>query len=104
MKNAMKNKKDQWIPEVGTVVRSKTGRDRKRVFLVIGIDAKNSVAPVIIADGKLRKAEDRKHKNPAHLVSLGRIDEIAKKDTPLCFTNSEIAEICKEYDICNNFS
>jgi len=100
----MKNKKIQWIPEPGTVVRSKTGRDRKRVFVVIGLDTENPVAPVIIADGRLRKVEDRKHKNPAHLIKVGRIDEITKNGTSCCFTNGEIAEICKEYDICNNFS
>jgi ribosomal protein L14E/L6E/L27E len=75
----------------GTVVRSKTGRDRKRVFLVIGTDEKNVTAPVIIANGTLRKIEDRKHKNPAHLEYLGTIVESERKELEANFTNSKIA-------------
>ena len=92
------------ILEVGTVVRSKTGRDRKRVFLVIGIDEKNVTSPVIIANGTLRKIEDAKHKNPAHLAYVGAIVESERKELLDDFTNSKIAEICSEYDICNNFA
>ncbi|MBR5252930.1 MAG: RNA-binding protein [Clostridia bacterium] len=84
--------------EVGTVVRSKTGRDRKRVFLVIGIDEKNITAPVIIANGTLRKIEDSKHKNPAHLEYVGAIVESVRKELAEDFTNSKIAEICSKHD------
>jgi len=91
------------ILEVGTVVRSKTGRDRKRVFLVIGIDEKNVTSPVIIANGTLRKIEDAKHKNPAHLAYVGAIVESERKELLDDFTNSKIAEICSKYDIRDNF-
>ena len=90
--------------EFGTVVRSKTGRDRKRVFLVIGTDGENDTAPVIIANGTLRKIVDRKHKNPAHLEYLGTIVESERKALEANFTNSKIAEICIKHDICNNFA
>lgn len=90
--------------EVGTVVRSKTGRDRKRVFLVIGIDEKNVTSPVIIANGTLRKIEDEKHKNPAHLEYVGAIVESERKELLDDFTNSKIAEICSKYDIRDNFA
>lgn len=89
---------------LGTVVRSKTGRDRKRVFLVIGIDEKNVTSPVIIANGTLRKIEDEKHKNPAHLEYVGAIVESERKELLDDFTNSKIAEICSKYDIRDNFA
>jgi len=84
---------------VGDVVRSKCGRDRKRVFLVVEIDEKDKDAPVVIANGELRKLEDRKHKNPAHLeliASIGKSD-ISEAENDL--TNSKIAEICDRHDI-----
>ena len=87
------------VPGFGTVVRSKTGRDRKRVFLVIGIDRENATSPVIIANGTLRKIEDEKHKNPAHLEYIGTIVESERKELSEDFTNSKIAEICSKYDI-----
>lgn len=85
--------------EVGMIVRSKTGRDRKRVFLVIGIDYENRTAPVIIANGELRKIGDRKHKNPAHLIPVGRLVESERKELSESFTDGKIAEICIKYDI-----
>ncbi len=90
--------------EVGAVVRSKTGRDRKRVFLVIGIDSENVTSPVIIANGTLRKIEDAKHKNPAHLAYIGTIVESVRNELMEDFTNSKIAEICSKYDIRDNFA
>lgn len=83
---------------LGTVVRSKSGRDRKRVFLVIGLDTENSAAPIIIADGRLRKIEDQKHKNPAHLEYVGVIDKSDTERLSESLTNGEIAEICDKFD------
>lgn len=85
--------------EEGMIVRSKVGRDRKRVFLIIGFDWENVVSPVVIADGKLRKIEDAKHKNPAHLVPVRTLVESERKELSVCFTNSKIAEICESADI-----
>lgn len=82
----------------GSVVRSKFGRDRKRVFLVIGLDTGNPIAPIIIADGRLRKIEDRKHKNPAHLEYIGDIDKNDTEGLTKCLTDGKIAEICDKYD------
>ena len=96
--------KNNAVLEFGAVVRSKTGRDRKRVFLVIGIDAENITAPVVIANGELRKIEDEKHKNPAHLEYIGTIVELERNELLQCFTNGKIAEICSKYDKHNNFA
>ncbi len=85
--------------EVGQIVRSRCGRDRKRVFLVVEIDREDKYAPVVIANGTLRKIEDRKHKNPAHLEyvnTVGKSDIWECENDP---TNSKIAEICDRYDI-----
>ena len=84
---------------VGQIVRSKCGRDRKRVFMVVDIDCDDKYAPVVIANGTLRKLEDRKHKNPAHLepvATIGKSDIREYENDP---TNSKIAEICDRYDI-----
>ena len=83
---------------VGALVRSKCGRDRKRIFVVTDIDVDNADAPIVIADGKLRKIEDRKHKNPAHLEL---VEVLGKSDTEWLLydlTNGKIAEICEKHD------
>ena len=49
---------------IGRVVYSKAGRDKKRVFLIVGL---NEDGTVDIADGKLRKLAKPKRKNLAHL-------------------------------------
>ena len=85
-------------PIVGTVVRSKTGRDRKRVFIVVGIDEEKPLSPIIIANGTLRKLEDRKHKNPAHLEYVGVLDKSDREKLKNGLSNGEIAEICNKYD------
>ena len=83
---------------VGDIVQSVCGRDRKRVFLVVETDADNPTAPVVIANGSLRKKGDRKHKNPGHLRVIGALDksDIGKPLTSL--SDGEIAEICQNHD------
>ena len=83
---------------VGDVVQSTDGRDRKRVFLVIEIDGKNPVAPIVIANGSLRKKEDRKHKNPAHLRVIGTLDKTDIRKPAENLSDGEIAEICQNHD------
>lgn len=61
--------------EKGRVVISKAGHDKNGVFAVIGFE--NGMA--LIADGKERKLEKPKMKNPKHLELTKRIlsaDEI----------------------------
>jgi len=51
--------------EIGQVVRSKAGRDKGNVFLVLKIlDEKH----VLVVDGDLRKVEKPKKKKVKHLV------------------------------------
>ena len=49
---------------VGTVVKAKAGRDKEGYFVVV----KSEDKWVFIADGKRRKAENPKKKNPIHLT------------------------------------
>ena len=85
-------------PKPGMIVRSRVGRDRYRIFLIIGLDEENRVAPVIAADGMLHKRENGKHKNPVHLDFIADIGENGYTRDVSGLTNSEIAEICKKFD------
>ena len=49
---------------VGTVVKAKAGRDKEGFFVVV----KSEDKWVFIADGKRRKVESPKKKNPLHLT------------------------------------
>ncbi len=88
---------------VGSVVRSKCGRDRKRVFLVVKIDENDPTSPVYIADGRLRKIESPKKKNPIHLRPVCELAEDEKSALKDGISNEKIAQIveicertCKE--------
>lgn len=54
---------------VGSVVRSRAGRDTGRNFLVVGILDQEYV---LLSDGDLRKAEAPKKKKVKHLSATGR--------------------------------
>ncbi len=49
--------------EVGRVVRSKAGHDSNDIFAVVGFDE----TYVFISDGKERRVEKPKRKNPKHI-------------------------------------
>ena len=82
----------------GAIVRVKRGRDRYRTFAVIGLDPDNATAPLIISDGRLHPAKQRKHKNPAHLELLGMPVETDRKKLSEGAEDVEIAEICLKYE------
>ena len=82
----------------GAIVRSEKGRDRFRTFAVIALDPENPTAPLIVADGSLHPAAQRKHKNPAHLSLLGMPVESDRKRLTGGAEDGEIAEICLRYE------
>lgn len=86
----------------GTVVRSVSGRDRYRVFLVVELDERDPVSPVVIADGSLRKLSGRKHKNPAHLRFVARPTEEELQSLASGLNDEKILTICKKYDFKKN--
>lgn len=83
----------------GTVVRSVSGRDRYRVFLVVAIDTERSTCPIVVADGSLRKLESAKHKNPAHLRFVARPTDEELSALKSNMTDEQILTICKNYDL-----
>lgn len=60
---------------IGQYVRSKAGRDRDRIFIIMKIvDEKY----VLIADGDLRRIEKPKKKKIRHLTALSQVSESLK--------------------------
>jgi len=69
---------------IGQLVRSKAGRDKDRLFIIIGqIDDQY----VIIADGDLRRVEKPKNKKIRHLSRInqvsGTVEEALRTGEPL---------------------
>lgn len=59
--------------EKGSVVRSLCGRDKGRMFAVVGFTAENFA---LIADGRLRPVLKPKKKKLRHLQPVGRLDPV----------------------------
>lgn len=53
---------------IGSVVRSKCGRDKKRIFLVVGVV--EGTDRVLLADGDLHPLSKPKKKNLSHIAVL----------------------------------
>ncbi|WP_434578447.1 RNA-binding protein [Thermoanaerobacterium thermosaccharolyticum] len=81
---------------IGRIVKSKAGRDKNRIFVIVGVaDEKH----VFIADGDLRKIEKPKKKKLIHLQKYNEVDEtirekILKGET---VTNAEIMDALKQF-------
>lgn len=58
---------------IGSIVRSKCGRDRKRVFMIVGVcdDAKGRV---LLCDGELHPMSKPKKKSLSHIAVLAAAD------------------------------
>ena len=65
---------------LGSVVKSRVGRDRKRVFIVVGFTEVKGEMRLLVTDGRLRKTDKPKLKNPRHVRLIGRLggEEIAQ--------------------------
>ena len=84
--------------KVGSLVKSRCGRDRKRVFLVVKIDENDPLSPVYVANGTLRKIDNPKRKNPIHLLPIGELSDIEKSALKDGISDEEIAQIVEMYD------
>ncbi len=62
--------------EVGSVVRSKAGRDKGGLFIVIARDSEYAY----LADGDRRRAENPKKKKLRHIQVSGKIAEAVKAE------------------------
>lgn len=54
---------------IGSVVRSEAGRDKYKLMAVVGTDS----GMLLLCDGKERRLEKPKHKNPKHTVSTEKV-------------------------------
>ncbi|MBE3593220.1 MAG: KOW domain-containing RNA-binding protein [Thermoanaerobacter sp.] len=82
--------------QIGQVVRSKAGRDKGRIFVVVG---KFDDQHVLVADGDLRKIEKPKKKKFKHLQRYNDViwqikEKIQKSDK---LTNEEIRKFLEPY-------
>ncbi|OXT06200.1 RNA-binding protein [Thermoanaerobacterium thermosaccharolyticum] len=81
---------------IGRIVKSKAGRDKDRIFVIVGVAGEKHV---FIADGDLRKIEKPKKKKLIHLQKYNEVDEtirekILKGET---VTNAEIMDALKQF-------
>ncbi|OOB78016.1 MAG: hypothetical protein ATN33_02595 [Epulopiscium sp. Nele67-Bin001] len=76
---------------VGQIVLSKSGRDKGRPFIIIGVDDDF----VYIADGMLRKIESPKRKKMKHVQPTNQIAEKILLGEPL--TNVNLKDAIKIY-------
>ena len=81
---------------VGDVVKSLSGHDQNRLFIVIGIDKNGYLA---IIDGRYREKQNPKLKNPKHLVKVEHDENLLNKVNSPLTTNAEIHKLIKAYKI-----
>lgn len=70
----------QYAP--GNVVRSSAGRDRGHLYCVLSVTPER----VLVADGKRRRVNNPKPKNPAHL-------ELLRQGGPVLISDDEIRQV-----------
>ncbi len=77
---------------IGQVVKSKAGRDKDRIFLVLDIiDNEN----VFVVDGELRKLENPKKKRIKHLAVYKKVIEELQNAEENKIDNSYIRKLLK---------
>ena len=82
--------------KVGDIVKSLSGHDQNRIFIVVGIDKNGYIA---IIDGRYREKTKPKLKNPKHLQLVAHDENILNKFNSPIVTNAEIHKLIKAYKI-----
>lgn len=72
---------------IGSLVKATAGRDKDSYFVAVGEDG----GFVYIADGRERKLEKPKRKNPKHISPVGYVTEVGG------LTNRKIRRLINEY-------
>lgn len=80
---------------VGDVVKSCSGHDKERLFIVVSIDKNGYLA---IIDGRYREKINPKRKNPRHLIKVAHDDKIVEAIKSPIVTNKEIYNMIKVYN------
>ena len=79
----------------GTVVKSVSGRDRKRVFIVVGEED----GDLLVVNGSLRSTASPKRKNIRHVKPIGHLTEAECERLRLSLTDETAVDILKSYDL-----
>ena len=80
--------------KVGDIVESLSGHDKNHLFIIVSID-KNGYPAII--DGKKRKIDNPKRKNPKHLTKVANDLSIIDKINSKRSTDTEIYRCIKVY-------
>lgn len=79
---------------IGDVVKSTSGHDQNRLFIVVGIDKNGYLA---IIDGRYRGKEKQKLKNPKHVEFVAHDEVLLNKVNSPIVTNAEVYKLIKAY-------
>jgi ribosomal protein L14E/L6E/L27E len=84
--------------QIGQYVRSKAGRDKNHVFLVLDIIDHEYV---LVADGDLRRVERPKKKKNKHLFEFNQISDVVREKTQddKKLTNLMIRKEIEKFDL-----
>ena len=83
---------------LGHIVTSCAGRDKHRLFAIVGADENASDGTVYVADGRLRRIEAPKKKKLKHLKFTGNAnEEIRTLVNSGALTNNRLHSILNEY-------
>lgn len=79
---------------LGSIARSTAGRDKDKIFVIVGV---LDEAYVLIADGRSRKIEKPKKKKLKHLRAVGQSEYAAELLAENKLTNKTAAKITASY-------
>jgi len=80
------------------VVQSVAGRDRFRVFLVIGGNAECGYPVVFLVNGSLHRIENPKRKHLKHVRVIGHLTDEEIEAFRTDFSDKKAAELAAKYD------
>ena len=81
----------------GTVVKSCAGRDRKRVFIVIGTEESRGDVRLVVTDGSLHPVSKPKLKNLRHVRVIGSLTD-AEMEELKSLDDKKVERILVRYD------
>ena len=82
---------------IGVIVRSLSGRDRRRLYVVVALDTDKERA--YISDGRLRSVERPKAKNPRHLEFVCESREAEELIREGKLTNRSLRKLLSNYNL-----
>ena len=84
--------------DIGTLVRSISGRDKGRILMIVESVDENYVK---VADGSLRRKENPKLKKLKHLKPIVDENDVCVKYLSERLTNRTIRDIIERYETAN---